>query len=87
MAKEAKGAKEAKERSAPSAATLRRQVAKAVRRTQEYFLSTQHADGYWWGELESNSTMEAEYLMLTYLLDSDEGEVSRSRSTTPTGRR
>ncbi len=59
---------------APSVTVLRRQVAKAVRRTQEYFLSTQHADGYWWGELESNPTMEAEYLMLTYFLDSDEGE-------------
>lgn len=57
-----------------SASALEDSVTEALRRTQEYFLSTQHADGYWWGELESNPTMEAEYLLLTYYLDSDEGE-------------
>jgi len=49
-------------------------VAQALRRTQDYFLSTQHADGYWWGELESNPTMEAEYVMLTHYLRSPEGD-------------
>ena len=38
----------------------------AVRRSQDYFRRTQHPEGYWWGELESNPTMEAEYLMLCY---------------------
>ena len=63
-------------RSKPAASTskLRQQVAQALRRTQDYFFDSQHPDGYWWGELESNPTMEAEYLMLTYFLDSDEGE-------------
>ena len=42
-------------------------------RTQAYFFRTQHRDGFWWGELESNSTMEAEYIMLTRFLGSDEG--------------
>ena len=44
-------------------------AAEAVRRSQDYFRRTQHPDGYWWGELESNPTMEAEYLMLTYFLE------------------
>ena len=35
----------------------------AVRRSQDYFRRTQYPEGYWWGELESNPTMEAEYLM------------------------
>ncbi|MEE8466171.1 MAG: squalene--hopene cyclase [Dehalococcoidia bacterium] len=38
----------------------------AVRRSQDYFRRTQYPDGYWWGELESNPTMEAEYLMLCH---------------------
>ncbi|PKB59761.1 MAG: squalene--hopene cyclase, partial [SAR202 cluster bacterium Casp-Chloro-G2] len=38
----------------------------AVFRSQGYFRRTQHPDGYWWGELESNATMEAEYLMLCH---------------------
>ena len=41
----------------------------AIHRSQEYLLSIQHSDGYWWGELESNPTMEAEYLFLTYILE------------------
>ena len=52
----------------------RQQAEQALRRVQEYFLRTQHPDGYWWGELESNPTMEAEYVMLTYWLASDEGD-------------
>ena len=43
-------------------------VDEAVRRSQEYFLRSQHADGYWWGELESNVCMAAEYLLLTQFL-------------------
>ncbi len=43
-------------------------VRDAVRRSQDYFLRTQHPEGYWWGELESNVTMAAEYLMLTHIL-------------------
>ena len=43
-------------------------VSIAVSRSQEYFARTQAPEGYWWGELESNPTMEAEYLMLTHFL-------------------
>ncbi|MBI1886262.1 MAG: squalene--hopene cyclase [Chloroflexi bacterium] len=43
-------------------------VDEAIQRSQEYFLRTQHPDGYWWGELESNVTMAAEYLLLTHFL-------------------
>ena len=40
-----------------------------INRSQRYLRSMQYPDGYWWGELESNPTMEAEYLLLTYFLD------------------
>ena len=48
---------------------LRETVERAIQRCHEYLLSVQYPDGYWWGELESNPTMEAEYLLLTYFLD------------------
>ena len=35
---------------------------------RQYLLSVQQPGGFWWGELESNPTMEAEYLMLTHFL-------------------
>src|SRR5262249_61284628 len=28
----------------------------------------QFADGYWWAELESNATMDAEYILMTHVL-------------------
>lgn len=52
---------------------MKSRLRQALERTQDYFFRTQHDDGYWWGELESNPTMEAEYIMLTHFMGSDEG--------------
>ena len=46
----------------------RQAVEQAIRRCQAYFGRTQYPEGYWWGELESNATMEAEHLMLCFFL-------------------
>ena len=43
-------------------------VKQAISHSHRYFRGSQHPDGYWWGELESNPTMEAEYLMLSHFL-------------------
>ena len=43
-------------------------VEKAIHRTQEYVLSIQHPLGYWIGELEADSTLTSEYLMLRRFL-------------------
>ena len=43
-------------------------VKRAISHSHRYFRGSQHPDGYWWGELESNPTMEAEYLMLSHFL-------------------
>jgi squalene-hopene/tetraprenyl-beta-curcumene cyclase len=47
----------------------------AIERSQSYFRRCQYTDGYWWGHLESNNTMEAEYLFLSYFL----GRVDREK--------
>ena len=44
-------------------------VEKTIQRSHRYMRSIQYPEGYWWGELESNPTMEAEYLMLTFFLE------------------
>jgi len=41
---------------------------RAVERAVDWLLSRQAADGYWWGELESNVTITAEHLFLTHIL-------------------
>ncbi|MEC9308205.1 MAG: squalene--hopene cyclase [Chloroflexota bacterium] len=47
---------------------------RTVQRTQAYLHGTQSIDGYWWGELECNNTMEAEYILLLYFLDIQDPE-------------
>ena len=52
-------------------------VDSAVSQTVDYLLSVQNPDGYWRGELESNPTMEAEYMMLTHFLGVQDADTSR----------
>jgi squalene-hopene/tetraprenyl-beta-curcumene cyclase len=40
----------------------------AIERSQQFLLGLQYPEGYWWGELESNPTMEAEYILLSHFL-------------------
>ena len=40
----------------------------AIGQATEYLLHLQYPEGYWWSELESNPTMEAEFLLLTHFL-------------------
>ena len=54
------------------ATASRKSVTDAIRRSQDFFRSIQHDDGYWWGRLESNPTMEAEYLMLSLFLGKED---------------
>ena len=43
-------------------------------RAQRHLLASQYPDGYWLGELESNTTMEAEFIMMNYFLGIEEPE-------------
>ena len=54
--------------------SLQERAESVIKRSQKYLLSVQWPEGYWWGELESNPTMEAEYLMLTYFLEVEDKE-------------
>jgi len=48
----------------PDASALDETIARA----QRLLLDVQDPEGFWWAELESNPTMEAEYLFLTHIL-------------------
>ncbi|MCL5237987.1 MAG: squalene--hopene cyclase [Nitrospirae bacterium] len=56
---------------------LMERVAEALRKTQAYYVSQQHTDGYWRYELESNVTITAEYLMLLRFLGLEDRERDR----------
>ena len=40
----------------------------AISKAHAYLLGVQYPEGCWWGELESNATMEAEFLLLNHFL-------------------
>jgi squalene-hopene/tetraprenyl-beta-curcumene cyclase len=43
-------------------------VAVAVDAARKYLFSQQHEDGYWCGELEADTTLESDYILLHTLL-------------------
>lgn len=46
-------------------------LARVLTASQNYLLSLQHPEGYWWGELESNVTMMAEVILLHKIWSTD----------------
>jgi squalene-hopene/tetraprenyl-beta-curcumene cyclase len=48
-----------------------------IERSQGWFAREQYGEGYWWAELESNATMDAEYLLLTHFLGARDGQIWR----------
>jgi len=43
-------------------------VEQAVARGVQWLLSAQHQDGYWWGELEADTTLESDYILYLHIL-------------------
>ena len=54
-------------------------VESAISKSRDYLLSRQHPDGYWCGELEGDSMLEADYIYLhTQLESGDPGRLKRA---------
>ena len=43
-------------------------VEQAIHRAVSWLLSAQHRDGYWWGELEADTTLESDYILYLHIL-------------------
>jgi squalene-hopene/tetraprenyl-beta-curcumene cyclase len=55
------------------------QVESAVAQAREFLFSQQHPDGYWCGELEADTTLESDYIMVHTLLGTgDERKTKRA---------
>jgi squalene-hopene/tetraprenyl-beta-curcumene cyclase len=48
---------------------LESQTEQAVASSRNYLLSTQTQDGYWWSELEADTTLESDYILYLHILD------------------
>src|SRR5438128_12248722 len=53
---------------------LSSRVAAAIGGARNYLFSQQHEEGYWCGELEADTTLESDYIMLHTLLGTGDGE-------------
>ncbi len=40
----------------------------AIARSVDWFLSSQKQEGYWWGELEADTTLESDYILYLHIL-------------------
>ncbi len=52
---------------------LKESVLEAIAKSQEYLISQQDAQGFWWAELESNVTITAETVLLHKIWGSEQG--------------
>jgi squalene-hopene/tetraprenyl-beta-curcumene cyclase len=52
-------------------------LVEAIARTRDHLLSVQHDDGYWVGELEGDTILESEYILLLAYLGRERSEVAR----------
>ena len=48
-------------------------AAEGVRRASDYLLRLQQPDGYWWGELTADTTLESDYILLQLFLHPPQG--------------
>lgn len=55
----------------------RAQLHDAIGRTREYLFSIQHEDGFWCGELEGDTILESEYILLLTHLGRGQSEQSQ----------
>jgi len=61
----------------PSVASLGKPVRRAIRRTRQWLLSQQHADGSWCAELEGDTILESETILLLAFLGREDSELAR----------
>jgi hypothetical protein len=52
-------------------------VRKAIRRTRQWLLGQQHADGHWCAELEGDTILESEIILLLAYLGEEESRLAR----------
>lgn len=60
----------------PADDTLLEDVSAAVKRTRTHLLDAQHAEGYWLGELEGDTILESEYILLLAWMGRERSEVA-----------
>jgi squalene-hopene/tetraprenyl-beta-curcumene cyclase len=57
---------------------LAAQLSQSIERSVDYFVRTQHQDGYWAGELEANATITAEYILFRRILGIEDTEIEQA---------
>jgi len=59
-------------------ATISEDLGDAIERTTRFFLNEQHEDGYWVGELQGDTILESEYILLLAFLGREQSETAKA---------
>src|SRR5262245_32836678 len=65
------------EKVSPGAGELAERVGGAIRSTQDWLLSRQHVDGHWCAELEGDTILESEYILLLAWLGQQQSVIAK----------
>ena len=57
-----------------TARTVESSVEEAVNRAASWLLSVQAQEGYWWGELEADTTLESDYILYLHILGKSQSD-------------
>jgi squalene-hopene/tetraprenyl-beta-curcumene cyclase len=71
------GADDPRPPASATAAELHAQVGTAIGLSRDWLLDRQHADGHWCGELEGDSILESEYILLLAWLGRESSPIAR----------
>src|SRR5205823_10349691 len=80
LSSEGNGWAELDELGLPSTSTVASSLRRAIVQTREWLLGQQHADGYWVGELEGDTILESEYILLLAYLGRENSERAHKTS-------
>jgi squalene-hopene/tetraprenyl-beta-curcumene cyclase len=64
-------------RAAPAAAEFHARIAAAIGQTRDWLLARQRADGHWCGELEGDTILESEYILLLAWLGREQSPIAK----------
>jgi squalene-hopene/tetraprenyl-beta-curcumene cyclase len=62
---------------APAGGEFQARIESAIGRTRDWLLARQHADGHWCGELEGDTILESEYILLLAWLGREQSPIAR----------
>ena len=63
--------------------SLDTEIQQAINKSHQFFLENQNSVGYWWALLEADSTLVADYIMLTHYVNKVDPHLEKGSEMDP----